>query len=62
MEIRKVYKQGNSNVVAIPREYLDFIGALPLRQVMISLENPKRIVITGPDSFQVELDKLKGRS
>lgn len=61
MEIRKVYKQGNSYVVSIPREYLEYIKALPLRQVMLKLETPARIVITGPDTFQAELDKLKER-
>lgn len=60
MEIRKVYKQGNSYVVAIPREYLEFIKALPQRQVLIKLENPNRIVILGPDSIQEELQKQKG--
>ena len=60
MEIRKVYRQGNSFVVSIPREYLEFINALLIKQVLIKLENPKRIVILGPDSFQEELIKQKG--
>ena len=60
MEIRKIYRQGNSFVVSIPREYLEFIKALPERKVLIKLEQPGRIVILGPDSFQEELGKQKG--
>lgn len=60
MEIRKVYRQGNSFVVSIPREYLEFINALPERKVLIKIETPKRIVILGPESIQQELTKHKG--
>ena len=60
MEIRKVYRQGNSFVISIPREYLEFIHALPERKVLIKLENPDRIVIKGPSSIQEELTKQKG--
>jgi putative addiction module antidote len=46
--LRKVFKTGNSVVVSVPKEALDFLGLTEGSEVSIELDRERRQVIISP--------------
>ena len=48
MVLRKIFKTGNSTVVSLPKEALDYLGVMEGAEVSIELDQEERRIIIAP--------------
>jgi len=46
--VRKVFKTGNSTVISIPREALEYLGLAEGMEVSVDLDRDKRQIVIAP--------------
>lgn len=60
--VRKIFKTGNSMVVSLPRDSLDFLGLAEGAEVAVNLDQERRrIVITPVDTVLPGVDETFAR-
>jgi len=60
--VRKIFKTGNSMVVSLPRDSLDFLGLAEGAEVAVDLDQERRqIVITPVDTVLPGVDETFAR-
>ncbi len=53
--LRKIFKTGNSLVVSLPKEVLDFLGVTEGGEVSIELDRENRKIIVQPKSLPLAI-------
>lgn len=48
MVLRKIFRTGNSTVVSLPKEVLDYLGIMEGAEVSIELDQDERRIIIAP--------------
>ena len=60
--VRKVFKTGNSIVVSLPKDILDFLGLTEGSEVSVELDRERRqVVITPVDTMLPSVDETFAR-
>jgi putative addiction module antidote len=56
--LRKVFKTGNSVVVSLPREALDYLGLSPGEDINLEVDRDKRQIVISPIKSSLEISGI----